>query len=699
MINILKRIRSLLLAACALALYPNNLKDREFGKEASQIFRPAQAAVLIDTARARDKKSGTKPTKPKIDSSGCLGIIRVNGEEKMEKIRQKFGTWPSPIGAELISQISQRFGSIAMDEGIVYWEEMRPLEGGRTAIVSELGDQIPREYSASSSVHEYGGKSFTVHQGVIYFINDKDQRIYVCKKEHISPLTETGPRFADLSYCETGLIAVREIHHSATQVENCLVWVDLKNGQQRVLASGEDFYSSASLSPDQKKLCWLSWNLPNMPWDGTRLWVADFTEGTVQNALCVAGSDAESIFQPQWSPDGQLYFISDRSGWWNLYRQKNGSMEALCPKEAEFGLPQWQFGMSTYGFLDNDHILCTYFQNGISKLGLLNLSSKESTPLSLEGIHYAQIRASHQMAAFIEGFSDKPPAIMKWDARTRKEQVLFSFKMPDIDPDYFSTALPIKFASAHGRTAYGFYYPPSNKKYTGSQGELPPLLVKIHGGPTANTTGIFSLGIQFWTSRGFAVLDVNYGGSTGYGRVFRNSLNEQWGVVDVQDCEYGAQYLIDKGYVDPRKIAITGGSAGGYTALAALTFGKVFQVGASYYGVSDPVLLAKETHKFEARYLDRLIGPYPEREDIYQARSPLAHVDRLKRPVIFFQGMLDKVVPPDQAEILYHALKKQGIYTKLVTYPDEKHGFRKAENIINSLNEELAFYLEVFYRS
>ncbi len=615
----------------------------------------------------------------------------------MKKLQQKFGTWPTPIGAELISQSSKRFGSIEIDDGIVYWEEMRPLEGGRTAIMSELGDRIPPEYSSSSSVHEYGGKSFTVHQGTIYFVNDKDQRIYVCKQDHIFPLTEKGARFADLLYCEKGLIAVREIHHSASQVENCLAWIDFANGQQHVLASGEDFYSSASLSPDQKKLCWLSWNLPNMPWDGTRLWVADFNDGTVQNALCVAGSDAESIFQPQWGPDGTLYFISDRSGWWNLYCLKDKTIETLCPKEAEFGLPQWNFGMSTYGFLNKDQILCTYFQNGVSQLALLNLFSKKLNPLSLEGIHFTQIRAADQTAAFIEGFSNKLPSLLKWDAKTQKEEILCSFKMPAIDPAYFSIAEPIAFPSADGRTAYGFYYPPSNKKYTGPQGELPPLIVKIHGGPTAHTTGIFNLGIQFWTSRGFAVLDVNYGGSTGYGRVFRNSLNEQWGVVDVQDCEYGAQYLIEKGYVDPDKIAITGGSAGGYTTLAALTFGKVFKTGASYYGVSDPVLLAKETHKFEARYLDRLIGPYPEREEVYLARSPLAHADHLKRPVIFFQGMLDKVIPPAQAEIFFRALKKQGIYTKLVTYPDEKHGFRKADNIINSLNEELAFYLKVFY--
>ncbi len=681
----------------SLLLYPNRAESWDFGCVKAPGFNDKKGDNINSNmapffiVEPRELSRG-----PNSNFVPDWGI--GNGELEMEKMQLKYGTWPSPIGAELISQSTKRFGTIEIDDGMVYWAEMRPMEGGRTAIVSEQGDAIPLGYSACSSVHEYGGKSFTVHAGVVYFVNDKDQRIYMYDKDSLVPLTEKGPRYADLLYSKEGLIAVREVHASdSSLVENSLALIDLKEGTERILASGEDFYSSAALSPDENKICWLTWNLPNMPWDGTRLWVGDFIEGKIDNATCVAGSDSESIFQPQWGPDGYLYFISDRSGWWNLYRLKNKHVEALYEKQAEFGLPQWQFGMSTYSFLDEDRILCTYFQNGISSLALLDLLSEQLIPLPFDGMHYAQIRSHQGIAAFFKGSSTQPTALIKWDANTQNETILASNKKPDVDPGYFSEAQPISFPSAKGRTAHGFYYPPSNKKYTGPKNELPPLIVKIHGGPTSHATGTFSLGIQFWTSRGFAVLDVNYGGSTGYGRAYRELLNGNWGIVDVEDCEYGARYLIDMGYVDPKKTAITGGSAGGYTTLAALTFGKVFVVGASYYGVSDPVLLAKETHKFEARYLDKLIGPYPERSDLYEERSPLVHVGSLKRPVIFFQGQEDKVVPPDQAEILYHALKNHGIDTKLVIYPEEKHGFKKAENIIDSLNQELAFYLHVFY--
>jgi dipeptidyl aminopeptidase/acylaminoacyl peptidase len=634
----------------------------------------------------------------KISSALCCLSAIIHSEVREMKIEKEYGMWPSPIGAKLIAQGTKRFGTIEIDNQEIYWEEMRPLEGGRTVIVSEQGDCLPAGYSACSTVHEYGGKSFTVHKGVVYFVNDKDQRIYTCDKDVITPLTEQGARFADLLYTKQGLIGIREVHVSdPAKVDNALVLIDLDTGADRILASGQDFYSSPSLNPNGSKLCWLSWNLPNMPWDGTQLWVADFIDGKIVHPCLVAGGIAESIFQPQWGPGGFLYFISDRSGWWNLYRLHGQTAESLCPLNAEFGLPQWQFGMSTYGFLDAETILCTYFQNGISSLALLDVHSKKLSPLDLNGMHFAQVRCSKGMAAFFKGSSSAPTALIKWDAATQEETVLTSNKKPDLDDAYFSIAKPISYPSANGRTAFGFYYAPSNKEYCGSPSDLPPLIVKIHGGPTAHATGTFNLGIQFWTSRGFAVLDVNYGGSTGYGRAYRDLLKGNWGVVDVQDCEYGARYLIDKGYVDPQKIAITGGSAGGYTTLAALTFGSQFTVGASYYGVSDPVLLAKETHKFESKYLDQLIGPYPERSDLYEERSPLAQVSLLKRPVIFFQGLQDKVVPPDQAEVLYLALKDRDIDTKLVLYPEEKHGFKKAENIIDSLNQELAFYLHIFY--
>ncbi|HEY2811048.1 MAG TPA: S9 family peptidase [Rhabdochlamydiaceae bacterium] len=620
-------------------------------------------------------------------------VLTYGGD--MPKQEKPYGTWESPIQADLIAQSVKNFGAVEIDNGVVYWEEMRPQEAGRTVIVSEEGDKTPEGFSASNSVHEYGGKSFTVHNGVIYFVNDKDQRIYVQKGDAVFPLTQNGMRFAEPVYSNQGLIAVAEKENEG-KVENALVLVDLETGEIRPLATGEDFYASACLRFDGRKIAWLSWNLPSMPWDGTRLWVADFIDGELKNTLCVAGGDSESIFQPQWSPLGELYFISDKNGFWNLYRLKNHKINPLGSKEADFGLAQWVFGLSTYSFAE-DKILCTYYQNGVSTLALLDPQTLEYSPLPLTGTHFAQIRSMNGIAAFIKGSPLSSPEVVKLDLQTRVETPLASNKKLDIDPAYISVAEPISFPSAHGRTAYGFYYPPQNKQYTGPSGTLPPLIVKIHGGPTSHATSTFNLRTQFWTSRGFAVLDVNYGGSTGYGREYRNLLNGNWGVVDVEDCEYGARYLVKKGCVDPKKLAITGGSAGGYTTLAALTFGSVFSVGASYYGVSDPALLAKKTHKFESRYLDRLIGPYPERSDLYQERSPMGNVEKLKRPVIFFQGMLDKVVPPDQAEILFEALKERHVPTQLVTYPNEKHGFKKAETIVDSLTRELAFYLGVFY--
>jgi dipeptidyl aminopeptidase/acylaminoacyl peptidase len=604
----------------------------------------------------------------------------------------------SNLGAEMpkneapFGTSQKRFGTITIEEGTVYWEETRPSEGGRTLIVSDKGDITPEGYSVRTRVHEYGGKSFTVHGKTIYFVNFKDQRIYVQKGSKVTPLTVEGVRFADLLYTDLGLVAVAEKH--GEHVENFLALVSLETGDHEVLASGFDFYSSPTLS-NEGKLAYLTWNLPNMPWDGTQLWVADFTKEGLKDIDCVAGSDTESIFEPQWGPDNKLYFVSDKNGWWNLYRIEKDAI-ALAPMDAEFGLPLWTFGMSTYAFIGSD-ILCTYFQNGTWSVALLNPATKELKKLPLKGTYYTQIRAQNTVAAFIRGSETDPTAIAKLDLKTLKETLRASNQRPDVDDSYLSIAQPVTFPSKDGRASYGFYYPPTNKDAKGAKGELPPLIVKTHGGPTAYVTGVFDVSKQYWTSRGFAVLDVNYGGSSGYGRAYRDSLKGNWGIVDIEDCAYGAKFLIDQGLVDPEKIAITGGSAGGYTTLAALTFTDLFTVGASYYGVSDLALLAKETHKFESRYLDSLVGPYPERLDLYEERSPLQHVERLNRPVVFFQGLEDKIVPPNQAEIMYEALKERNIPTKLITYEGEQHGFRKAQSIVHSLKEELAFYLKVFF--
>ncbi len=593
-----------------------------------------------------------------------------------------YGEWVSPITAELVTQGVKKFGTIVIDGNAIYWEEQRPSEGGRTAIVNEEGEVLPKEWSARSRVHEYGGGAFTVHEGIVYFVNDRDQRIYVEDK----PLTAEGVRFADLLATTQGLVAVGE-----QSEENFLALVDLATGAYRKIASGCDFYASPALSPDGKKLAWLSWNHPNMPWDGTELWAADFQEGQLLRPKLIAGGASESIFQPAWSPEGKLYYISDRSGWWNLYCDQ----ENLYPMEAEFGLPQWTFGMSTYGFA-KDRILCTYQKQGLWHLAYLDLQARTLQELPLPGTFYTQIRTGGDVAAFLMGSPTEGRAAMRLDLNTRKLDSLAGNPPSQVDRGYFSIAQPVSFPSKGGRIAYGLYYPPKNKDYSAPKGDLPPLLVKAHGGPTACVHAVFELGIQYWTSRGFAVLDVNYGGSTGYGRAYRELLKGNWGIVDVEDCEQGARYLVEQGLADPHRLAISGGSAGGYTTLCALAFGHTFTVGASYFGISDLTALAEETHKFEKHDHENLIAPYPQHKDLYIARSPLYFAEKMDRPVIFFQGLEDKIVPPNQSEKMYQALKERGILTELITYPGEQHGFRKAENIKNSLEKELAFYLRVF---
>lgn len=604
------------------------------------------------------------------------------------EINAPYGTWKSPITLELVTSGQKRFGSIAIDGEEIYWDEMRPSEGGRTIIVKRTPDGktvdiTPPNHSVRSRVHEYGGGSFTVFQGEIFWVGDKDQRVY----QGTQSLTDPGTRFADLQVAGSYLLSVGEKGH-----DNFLAAIDIKTGKYERIAEGHDFYASLTLSPDGKKLAYLTWDHPNMPWDGSELWVADYANGKLANAKIVAGGKAESVFQPQWSKDGILHFISDKTGWWNLYRLGENSLPIpVCPLEAEFGLPQWVFGMSTYAFFE-DQIISTYKQNGKWSLATLYPFTK----LDVAGSYFTQIRTGNGFAVFITGSETEAKSIVRLDLKSLKCDVIAHNPKTHIDPSYFSTPEFVSYPSAKGRIAHGFFYPATNKDYKGPEGTLPPLIVMIHGGPTACTDDTFDLEIQYWTSRGFSILDVDYGGSTGYGRAYRELLKGNWGIVDVEDCEYGAKYLIDQKKVDPKRIAITGGSAGGYTTLAALTFGHTFTVGASHYGVSDLALLATETHKFESRYLDGLVAPYPEGKKIYEDRSPLCAAHKLHCPVIFFQGTEDKVVPPNQAEKMHQALKSRGILTELVLYEGEQHGFRKGENIRDCLEKELNFYLKAW---
>ena len=493
----------------------------------------------------------------------------------------------------------------------------------------------------------------------------------------------------------------------AGQVDNAVVAVDpAQPGPGRVLAEGYDFYAAPRLSPDGRRLCWISWNHPNMPWVGTELWVAEFAaDGGLANRRKIAGGEAESICQPLWSPDGALYFISDRSGWWNLYRCDaggDGATHPLCPREAEFAGAQWAFGQSSYAFLGPDHIVCAYGEGGRTVLARLDVAGGKLTPLDLPYSEFGSVKTCAGKIVCGAGSPTGPGAIVIIDPDTGAVEVLRQSSAAAADPKlqrYFTAAQHVAFPTAGGLTAYANYYAPHNPDFTAPAGEKPPLVVKCHGGPTSSASSSLSLGIQYWTSRGIAVIDVDYGGSTGYGRAYRERLKGAWGVVDVDDCVNAARHVCAQGLADAERAVITGGSAGGYTVLAALAGRDFFKGGASYYGVSDVAALARDTHKFESRYLDWLIGPYPERADLYAERSPLTHADGLNCPVIFFQGAEDRVVPPNQTEMMVEALRRRGIPCGYLLFAGEQHGFRRAENIKRALDAELYFYAELVFRT
>lgn len=623
-------------------------------------------------------------------------------------IEKPYGSWKSPITPDLIVSETIGLGQVALSKDAVYWMEMRPTEGGRSVILrrnrnGEIKEINPPPYNARTRVHEYGGGAYLVAGDSVFFANFEDQRLYRHQRgTAIQPITPEGDyRYADAIFdgVRNRLICVREDHTDKTrEAVNTLVSIPFDgSGQVSVLASGADFYSSPRLSPDGNRLAWLTWNHPHMPWDGTELWVAQVDgAGSLGEAKPIAGGSSESIFQPEWSPEGTLYFISDRTGWWNLYRWREEQVEAVTQMTAEFGLPQWVFGLSTYAFESADRIICTYSSKGVSHLVSIDTTTCALEEFDLPYTEIGFLQAQSGRAVFIAASPTEFPAVVQLDLSTGDLEVLRRASEITMDPDYFSIAEAIQFPTEGGAFSHAFFYPARNKDFMGPPGERPPLLVMSHGGPTAATDNTLDLKIQYWTSRGIAVLDVNYRGSTHYGREYRRRLGGQWGLVDVDDCVNGALYLVQRGEVDPERLAIRGGSAGGFTTLAALTFHEVFKAGASYYGVSDLEALAKETHKFESRYLDHLIGPYPERADLYAARSPIYAVNRLSCPVIFFQGLEDKIVPPEQAEQMVEALRRKGLPVAYVPFEGEQHGFRRSENIKRALSAELYFYSRVF---
>ncbi len=622
-----------------------------------------------------------------------------------------YGSWKSPVTADLITSGTVSLEEIWVDGEDVYWIESRPSERGRCVIVrcspdNQITDRTPAPYSARTSVHEYGGGSFAVFNKILYFANSSDQRLYRQEENKApKPMTtesESQLRYADLilDSRRNRLICVREDHTGKTR-EPMNAIVSVKSGETvesgDVLISGNDFYASPRLSPDGTKLAWLSWDHPNMPWDGTELWVGEVqSDGSMGKKEKIAGGPKESIFQPEWSPDGVLYFISDRTEWWNLYRFANGRIEPITQMEVEFGRPQWRFRMSTYAFESSERLVASY----VSK-GLWHLSAIDTKTLKLQEIKTSYSMISHvwtkgEHAFFIAGAPAEPMSIVEINLQTQKTSVLKKSSQVALDSNFVSIPQAIEFPTEQKKTAHAFYYPPTNKDFSAPKGEKPPLIVLSHGGPTSAVTARQDLQLQYWTSRGFALLDVNYGGSTGFGRPYRERLNGQWGVVDVDDCINGARYLNEQGLADANRVIIKGGSAGGYTTLCALTFRNFFKVGACYFGVSDLEVLDQNTHKFESRYSHSLIGPYPEKRDLYRARSPLHHAEKLSCPIIFFQGLDDKIVPPNQSEMMVEALRKKKIPVAYLAFEGEGHGFRRGETIKRALEAELYFYSKIF---
>ncbi len=639
-----------------------------------------------------------------------------------------YGTWVSPISARLLVERAVRLGDTFTDShahahdsatalDVVYWSEGRPNEQGRDVLVRRdadgtVADVVPEGFSARTLVHEYGGRCSAVASGVAFFSNFADQRLFALRPGAdpvpltAEPPSPMGTRFAAPTVSLDGdyVVCVRERHLPGTVVNDLVAIATDGSRREFVVAEGYDFYGTPALAPDGTRVAVCCWNHPRMPWDGTELVEIDFDPvalgrtGSRPAPRLVAGGSEESVTQPRYDAAGRLHFISDRTGWWNLYREEGAgpdrSVVALAPMEAEFAGPDWIFGLSSYALLRDGSLVATWSQSGGSRLGVLRPGASTfvelTTPFTLYDSLTALPDGSGVLA--VAGSATRPSAVVTIDAASGSTTVLREARESNVDEGYLARPEGIAFPTSGGARAHALLYRPRNADFAGPDAERPPLLVAVHGGPTSAASPALNYAIQFWTSRGFVVADLNYRGSSGYGRAYRRMLDGGWGIVDVEDAEHLAAALVTAGEVDAGRLLIHGGSAGGYTTLCAVTFGATFTSGASYYGVADAAALARDTHKFESRYLDGLIGPWPEANEVYEARSPLFHTDRLRTPLILFQGLEDKVVPPSQAEMMVAALDDKGIPVAYVAYEGEQHGFRRAENIVRTAEAELAFY-------
>jgi dipeptidyl aminopeptidase/acylaminoacyl peptidase len=629
-----------------------------------------------------------------------------------------FGAWRSPITSELVAQGKLRLHDLAVCDGDLYWAEDRPEEGGRCVIskldrTGSIREVTPDSFDARSRVHEYGGGAWVVHDGVVFASDFADQRLYrIAKDQPPVPITAApqlpgGLRYADATVSPDGswLVCVLESHED-TEVRNELIAIDLKSPvpvralDWQTLGSGRDFYASPRFSPDGRQLAWLEWDHPLMPWDGTELTVAGFRDGTLADGpedgpQAVAGGREESIFQPEWSPDGELHFVSDRTGWWNLYVQRGSEAIPLAPAQAEFGTTAWAFGLRTYTFLAHGRIACLYASGPAESLGIIEPGAGEVTALDLPFTAFSpRLQTLGEQIVCIAGCPAQPPTLTLVNPADASTRPIRSSYSPGVDPGFFSVPGQIEFPTSDGERAYALYYPPANPGFTGPDGERPPLIVFSHGGPTASVINQLDLGIQFFTSRGFGVADVDFRGSSGRGRAFRQRLNGSWGLMDAEDCAAAANQLAAQGLVDRTRMAIRGGSSGGYTALRALILSEEFAAGTSIYGITDLEELGKHTHKFESHYLFTLVGT--EESGTHRERSPIHQPERICRPVLILQGLLDKVVPPEQAKAMIAVFEARCSPYAYLAFEREAHGFREAGSITRAIEAELYFYSRVF---
>ena len=618
------------------------------------------------------------------------------------------GAWASPLTPALaaVNAVTLAFAS-AMG-GTLYWIEGRPAEKGRSVCMKRLptgevlDDPLAVDADVRSKVHEYGGTPWAIVGKRLVYSECIDQRLRVRDSDGLTKIfSPEGCRYADASPSHDGhsLVCVREDHRGDGEAKNTVVILDLDRAADEglVLFDQSDFVAWPRVSSDGQRFAWVAWNHPAMPWDSTQLWVGELSSTGLLTPQVIAGEPGESVLEPQWAADGSLYFLSDRQGWWNLYRWHKGAVEPVLELDMEFGGPAWQLGTRSYALTDDGQILLRINRGTIESLLLLDLATSAQRWLKLPFVAFNSIGLLDNNTAFaIASAIDSPPMLVTISLSTGVHTVVRQAGAAAIGSEWLSRPRSIDFPTAHGinganRSAHAWFYPPTSPDHQPLPDEHPPLMVILHGGPTSHAGPAFKSAVQFWTTRGFAVVDVNYGGSTGFGRAYRERLRGQWGVVDLQDAVAAVDYLVSQGWVDGKRVVIRGSSAGGFTVLSALAFTDRFAAGINYYGVADLETLATDTHKFESRYLDGLVAALPEGRELYRARSPAHHMACCRSALITFQGSADRAVPPQQSRSIVEAAKAAGCPVTYLEFDGEGHGFRQGPNIVRALEHELVF--------